>query len=220
MDSAHWASRRAKVAALSVDGSTPTRSSPRVSRLACLAGPSHACECLGQLGHGREDGDAADLTTFELSRDQLELLERGVGSAFAEQGQGAGVASSEPAELEVGGGGETESLGNVRFASGPVTANRRDERERAVRLRDRERADHDRSEVDRLGPRGVGGVEVALPAEQQRGGAVQRGHVGDGPGLAGRGDGPAVERVRLGDLVGDQQAEQRRGRRDRSVRSP
>ena len=213
MDSAQSASSRAKVAALRVDGSSPTRRTPRVSGRACLVGPSRARQGLGQLGHGREDRDAADAMTFEIRGEQLELLERGVGQAVAEQGQGTGVARRQPGDLDVGGGGETEGLGDVLLASGTVTPYRRDVRERAVSLRQRERAEHEGSEVDRLGPRGVGGLEVALSAEQQGGGPVQPGHVGDGPGVVGRGDGPAVELVRFGDLVGDHQAEQRRAGR-------
>ena len=40
--------------------------------------------------------------TFEIRGEQLELLERGVGQAVAEQGQGTGVASREPGDLDVG----------------------------------------------------------------------------------------------------------------------
>ncbi len=150
-----------------VDGSTPTRRR-HVSRVvACLAGPSRARQGLGQLGHGREDRDAADVTTFEIRGEPLELVERGVGQAVAEQRQGAGVARRQPADLDVGGGGETEGLGDVLLASGAITAYGGDERKRAVRLRHRERAEHERSEVDRLGPRGVRGVEVALRQSKQ-----------------------------------------------------
>ena len=107
-------------------------------------------------------------------------------------------------------GGETAGLGDVLFASGTVAAYRGDVRKRAVGLGQRERAEHEVSEIDRFGSRGVRGFEVALSAQQQGGGPVQPGHIRDGPGVAGRDDGPAIERVRLGDLVGDHQAEQRR----------